>query len=155
MLIFAGDIFSFNLIEQVIISVIGAIVIAIAAYYRKVLVSYFRELFSKKSETEFIFTDSYVHSNCKVYVAGSFNNWLQAKDGHVKPFKFQKRRYSMNPVEDENGELIWKRKVKVPIGLHNFKFVVNNNYWVAWSDKSRYNEGHSAPGGSNFFINVK
>ena len=85
-----------------------------------------------------------------VYVAGSFNDWLNAKNGRIQPhdyFKLTKR--------ERQGKIIWGKTLHIPVGPHDFKFVVGNNYWIHWSEGSAYAKGSDAPGGSNFRITVE
>lgn len=85
----------------------------------------------------------------KVYVAGSFNNWLNADKGQIRPHKY----YRLDKVEKE-GIVVWEKDILIPVGPHDFKFVVGNNYWIHWTDRSGYHKGSDAPGGPNLRIVV-
>ncbi len=85
-----------------------------------------------------------------VSVAGSFNNWLNADKGKIRPNNF----FRLEKIERE-GKFVWEKDILIPVGPHDFKFVVGDNYWIHWSEESGYPKGSDAPGGSNFSIVVE
>jgi hypothetical protein len=90
----------------------------------------------------------------EVYVAGTFNNWLQAgDDGVVRPFPSDTERYGLKR-EDREGEVVWRKEIMLPPGSYYFKFVVGRNYWISWFEGSGYPRGNDAPGGPNFRVEV-
>ncbi|MDH5231041.1 MAG: hypothetical protein OEY38_13335 [Gammaproteobacteria bacterium] len=87
----------------------------------------------------------------EVHIAGSFNHWLQAKKGLIKPTKLETERFAMIK-QKQQGRNVWVKDVLIPYGHYDFKFVVNKNQWIAWSENSTYSKGNDAPGGPNLRI---
>lgn len=87
----------------------------------------------------------------EVYVAGAFNYWLEADRGQIHPTVEDAERYSLDQFPEERT---WRKKIDIPPGMHDFKFVIDGNRWIPWHRDSGYPEGNDAPGGSNFRIEV-
>jgi len=85
----------------------------------------------------------------EVYVAGTFNGWLNSHKGSIEPdASFQLKRV------DHEGAITWEGDLQIPVGPHEFKFVIGESYWIHWHKRSGYLKGSDAPGGSNFRVFV-
>jgi len=70
----------------------------------------------------------------KVALAGSFNKW---NAGDIKLKK------------DTKG--LWKAKVDLPCGRHEYKFVVDGNWWT---DPSNHNNTGNSMGSQNSILSI-
>jgi 1,4-alpha-glucan branching enzyme len=71
-----------------------------------------------------------------VAVAGSFNNWST----------------SATAMSDADGDGVWTSDVKLPVGTHQYKFVVNGSDWVM--DPTNPKKADDGLGGENSVIVV-
>lgn len=90
----------------------------------------------------------------EVYVAGTFNEWLRADEGLIRPYTWQREAYALEKQVRE-GKVIWEKDIWLRPGYHEFKFVVGKRYWIEWYEGSGYPRGNDAPGGPNFKIVVE
>lgn len=58
-----------------------------------------------------------------VYLAGSFNNWADNRDGRVIDLRFAMR------GPDANG--IWRASLPLPRGRHAYQFVLDGSTWIS------------------------
>jgi hypothetical protein len=86
----------------------------------------------------------------KVYVAGSFNRWLNAESGLIIP----RKRFALQK-EQSSDKVVWRRKIWLSPGRYEFKFVLNKNIWIHWQEGMGYPAGPGAPGGQNCLLIVK
>jgi len=84
----------------------------------------------------------------EVYIAGTFNEWLSAQSGAIRP----RQRYKLRKINDH-----WAVDVYLRPGKHEFKFVVDKVIWIPWREEfaQTYKCGSNAPGGPNFLIEVR
>ncbi len=90
----------------------------------------------------------------EVYVAGSFNNWLNPEGALIRPYSWQKETYGLKKIV-EGDQVRWEKEVYLMPGPHDFKFVVGKNLWIPWSSGSEYQRGNDAPGGPNMRVLIK
>lgn len=91
----------------------------------------------------------------RAFVAGDFNEWLDAREGRVRPDPEWELSYQ------EDGTLIGE--LDLPLGMYNFKPIRVDKlygpakvtaYWVHWREDCSYPKGSDAPGGSNWRLKV-
>ncbi len=102
-----------------------------------------------------------LNSARSLYLAGTFNDWLNAEHGAI----IKRRMYAFRRTGDS-----WKLRVLLLPGEHTFKLVIDEVSWISFSEESlacmrittpcsNYllqvaKMGVEAPGGSNFAITL-
>lgn len=90
----------------------------------------------------------------EVYVAGEFNEWLDADKGKINLSLWNKRKYKLEKVL-EDKRVLWKKSVLLEAGSYNFKFVCGKSHWLSWQRNPYYLKGEKSPSGYNYNITVK
>lgn len=96
------------------------------------------------TEYEFVCTDADALEAKQVHVAGSFNEWLNNRNGTIVPDD----RYSME-LAVVDGKPVRRRRIRIALGPNNFKFVTGSNQWISWTEGCGFERGTDAPGGPN------
>ena len=88
-----------------------------------------------------------------IYVAGSFNNWLDATNGKITEDRETLSRYKLGRSGD-GGSPVRAVKLALPRGNYEFKFVTGDGRWLPWVEAAAHPPGESVYGGANFRISV-
>ncbi len=97
--------------------------------------------------------DAYGRMSDPIYVAGTFNNWLNAESGRLNADAGTLARYLLGAAGDKRRG---SRQVTVnlPPGEYEFKFVTGQFRWLPWIAESEHAKGQDAAGGPNFLVLV-
>lgn len=87
-----------------------------------------------------------------IYVAGSFNNWPNAKNGILCADGKILSKFTLSNLSNADG--VRTISLNLPAGTYEFKFVTNDFRWLPWVSFSGYEKGEDAAGDPNFRLKV-
>jgi hypothetical protein len=89
-----------------------------------------------------------------IYVAGEFNNWLNAKSGVLRADPATLAHYKLTAAGGKRRPRARSIDLTLPAGEYEFKFVTAKFDWLGWVAASEHGKGGDAAGGANFKISV-
>jgi hypothetical protein len=116
---------------------------------RAAILAAVKRLVGEPQPTTLILPAEYRVYGVPIYVAGTFNNWLNAKSGHPKASVATLAKYRLKTVRSR-----LQITLSLPPGEYEFKFLTREFEWLPWVVASEHERGEDTVGGPNFHIRV-